>query len=205
MSSTTLEDYIISFINACICTHARIPAYMHTCKCACTYACVMHICTYKCMCAYMHICMHVWCICTYACVMHVCMHTSAHLHICPHTCTWTHAFTWAHNASIHMWGLKVVIKVIIQLIFKIFSLSQCILLQCIIIGTMHCCQLADSVISTYCWKPANGVTRHPQEPLLRSLLSWHIYADCSQHLQLLPAFVMGHQHMLESGWKIFCI
>ena len=136
---------------------------MHTCKCACTYACVMHICTYKCMCAYMHICMHVWCICTYACVMHVCMHTSAHLHICPHTCTWTHAFTWAHNASIglHMWGLKVVIKVIIQLIFKIFSLSQCILLQCIIIGSMHCSQLADNTMSAYCWKPANGVTRHP--------------------------------------------
>ena len=163
--------------NTCIYAHMQMcmhicmcDAYMHICMHVCIYAhmhaCVMHM--HICMCdACMHAHIH---ICRYACTYsYVHAHIYMHIYICafihPHTwtyaCTWTHAFTWAHNASINV-RIESCNKVIIHAIdFQNFLPIPMHSTAMHFIGTMHCCQLADSPMSTYCWKPANGVTRHP--------------------------------------------
>ena len=159
--------------NTCIYAHMQMcmhicmcDAYMHICMHVCIYAhmhaCVMHM--HICMCdacmhAHIHICRYA---CTYSYVhAHIYMHIFIHPHTWTYACTWTHAFTWAHNASINV-RIESCNKVIIHAIdFQNFLPIPMHSTAMHFIGTMHCCQLAVSPMSTYCWKPANGVTRHP--------------------------------------------
>ena len=98
--------------------------------------------------AHIHMCMHIY-ICTYSYTL-IHEHMRAHEHMLSHEHTMINVRIESCN------------KVIIHAIdFQNFLPIPMHSTAMHFIGTMHCCQLADSPMSTYCWKPANGVTRHP--------------------------------------------